>query len=1052
MSTSSAAAALAFVRKACPSGVWSQGVKMVREGAVSIGEASDSEPTFRVRERGRAIAPTVTLFVADEEWDCDCGTKAPICNHVAAAAIAWAAPKEQALAEPGVSAASDEPARASGQAAAPAVASSSDASTPLEARATAPGLAARREPAARPPAARREAPRAAPALASSSATLAYALTIAHGALALERFVVLADGTRSRLALSLADRIARGIREPDLEPTHDDLAVDRVFMKRLRGDVPLGELRAVLDALSRARAVTLDGVPVRTSGELVVPEVRIVDGPQSGVVLSIVSPPGVTVKSLGTAIVGGVLRPLAETARFGFRFEKLPIDRPIAREELGTLAADVLPELEKTMVVDIRTKRVPRREQRMLPRVEFELTHELGALNVLPLLVYGDPPVARVDAGKLILLPSSNGEAALAPARDEARERSLAQRLRDELSLVPGRRVRYDGRDASVFAAKLERFTIAEPRSTTHGEATRRRELVPRVIPDGEVFDIAFELETEDRELGEKVVRRASAADVARAYREGLGIVALEGGGFAHLPTEFLEKHAQALFDLVAARAETGGATRAALPVLLDVAEDLGLDVPNIAEIVGPLLADFDGIPHAPLPPALTAELRPYQKRGADWLTFLGKSGMGGVLADDMGLGKTVQMLASIRTPALVVCPRSVVHNWASEARKFRPDLSVRVYEGQGRSLTELADVTLMTYAILRNDVEEVERVEFETAILDEAQAIKNPDSQSARAAFRIKSKSRFVMTGTPVENHLLDLWSLMRFSNPGLLGTRADFIDRFAEPVASGTAPDAAARLRKRVKPFLLRRTKGEVLPDLPPRIDSVLYAELEPHERELYKAILAATRREIMERLGAGDSVLAMLEALLRLRQASCHLGLLPGRSDTRSAKLDRLMDAINELAGEGHKALVFSQWTSLLDKIEPYLDEAKLGFVRLDGSTRDRESVVNKFQDPGGPPVMLLSLKAGGVGLNLTAADHVFLCDPWWNPAVEEQAADRAHRIGQDKPVNVYRMVAKDTVEERILALQEKKRAIAATVTNGGGSAGGITREELLSLLEDV
>jgi hypothetical protein len=1023
---------------------------MAREGAVSISEESESEPSFRVRERGRAIAPTVTLFVGDEEWDCDCGTKAPICNHVAAAAIAWAAGPS----EPGLVAATED-AQTSTEAAAPVVSPPPGEASPREVapRQIASDEAASSTTKLRAPVERKQTQRPAPALASSSATLAYALTIAHGALALDRFVVLSDGTRTRLALSLTDRIARGIREPDLEPTHDDLAVDRIFMKRLRGDVPLGELRALLDALSRARTVTLDGAPVRTSGEPVVPEARIVDGPQSGVVLSIVSPPGVAVKSLGTAMVAGVLRPLAETARFGFRFEKLPIDRPIAREELGTLAADVLPELEKTMVVDIQTKRIPRREKRMLPRVEFELTHELGALNVLPLLVYGDPPVARVDGGKLVLLPSPSGGAALAaPARDEARERSLAQRLRDELSLVPGRRVRYDGRDASVFAAKLERFTVVEPLSTTHGEATRRRELVPRVIPDGEVFDLAFEVETEDRELGEKVVRRASAADVARAYREGLGIVALEGGGFAHLPTEFLEKHAQALFDLVAAKAETGGATRAALPVLLDVAEDLGLDVPNIAEIVGPLLADFDGIPHAPLPTALTAELRPYQKRGADWLTFLGKSGMGGVLADDMGLGKTVQMLASIRTPALVVCPRSVVHNWASEARKFRPDLSVRVYEGQGRSLAELADVTLMTYAILRNDIEDVERVEFETAILDEAQSIKNPDSQSARAAFRIKSKSRFVMTGTPVENHLLDLWSLMRFSNPGLLGTRADFIDRFAEPVASGFAPDAAARLRKRVKPFLLRRTKSEVLPDLPPRIDSVLYAELEPHERELYKAILAATRREIMERIGAGDSVLAMLEALLRLRQASCHLGLLPGRSDTRSAKIDRLMEAITELAGEGHKALVFSQWTSLLDKIEPYLDEAKLGFVRLDGSTRDREGVVTKFQDPAGPPVMLLSLKAGGVGLNLTAADHVFLCDPWWNPAVEEQAADRAHRIGQDKPVNVYRMVAKDTVEERILALQEKKRAIAATVTDGGGSAGGITREELLSLLEDV
>mgnify|MGYP003820368967 CR=1 FL=1 len=1025
-----------MIRKACPSAVWSHGVKLARDGAVSTSGDPGGELSFRVRERGRAVSPTVALFPDDEEWDCDCGTKAPICHHVAAAAIAWASgdplpppgdeppPSEPGRVETAVTAnqpvvvvAQNQPQRYDGFAPSVVVRAAAPA-------ANAPSMGAR------PPA----------------ATLQYALNVEHGALGLERFVVEPGKPPQRLTMALTERIARGIREPNLDPTHDDLAIDRVFSKRLRGDIPLDQLKTVLDALARAKEVTLGGTKVKTSGDQISPDAKITDGPEGGVTLSIVVPRGAEIRSLGVGSVRGVLRPLAETGRFGFRFEKLPIERTLKREELGTLAADVLPELERTMVVDIQTKRIPRREKRIPPRIEFELSHELGALNVLPLLVYGDPPIARIDAGRLVLLTSP------APARDESRERGLTHRLRDELSLVPGRRVRFDGRDASVFAARLERFTNQEPLSTTYGEATKRRELTPRIVSDGEQFDVAFEVETEDRDLGEKVIRRASVADVARAYREGLGIVALEGGGFAHLPMAFLEKHAQALFDLVAAKAETGGTTRSALPVLLDVAHDLGVDVPKISEVVGPLLAEFEGIPSMELPAALTAELRPYQRRGADWLAFLGRHSMGGVLADDMGLGKTVQMLSSVRTPALVVCPRSVVHNWASEARKFRPDLSIVIYEGQGRKLSAGTDITLMTYAILRNDIEEIEKVEFETAILDEAQAIKNPDSQSARSAFRIKAKSRFVMTGTPVENRLLDLWSLMRFTNPGLLGTRSDFVERFADPIGTGEGADAAARLRRRVKPFLLRRTKREVLPDLPPRVDSVLYAELEPNERDLYKAILAATRKEVMERLGAGESVLAVLEALLRLRQASCHLGLLPGRTDTSSSKVDRLVEALSELAGEGHKALVFSQWTSLLDRIEPHLQAANLGFVRLDGQTRDRESVVNAFQDPGGPPVMLLSLKAGGVGLNLTAADHVFLCDPWWNPAVEEQAADRAHRIGQDKPVNVYRMVAKDTVEERILQLQEKKRAIATTVTAGAGGAAGITKAELLSLLEEL
>jgi SNF2 family DNA or RNA helicase len=282
-----------------------------------------------------------------------------------------------------------------------------------------------------------------------------------------------------------------------------------------------------------------------------------------------------------------------------------------------------------------------------------------------------------------------------------------------------------------------------------------------------------------------------------------------------------------------------------------------------------------------------------------------------------------------------------------------------------------------------------------------------------------------------------------------LLGGRGEFLDRVAAPVARGDA-DATARLRARVRPFVLRRLKREVAPELPPRTDAVLYCELDESERAVYDAVRVATRQRVAAELDAGNSVLAALEALLRLRQAACHPALVPGQRGEGSAKVERLLEALADAAADGHKALVFSQWTSLLDLVEPHLDAAGIAYTRLDGATVDRGAVVKDFQRDDGPPVMLLSLKAGGTGLNLTAADHVFLLDPWWNPAAEDQAADRAHRIGQDRPVMVYRMVARDTVEERILALQARKRALADVALGGAGAAAALTRDDLLALLE--
>jgi SNF2 family DNA or RNA helicase len=399
----------------------------------------------------------------------------------------------------------------------------------------------------------------------------------------------------------------------------------------------------------------------------------------------------------------------------------------------------------------------------------------------------------------------------------------------------------------------------------------------------------------------------------------------------------------------------------------------------------------------------------------------------------------------------VVCPTSVLPNWQAELARFRPSLKVNVYHGPARRLDAAADVTLTTYAILRLDRETLTKPRWGTAVIDEAQAIKNPDSQAARAVFALDAEFRVAMTGTPVENRLDELWSLMHFANRGLLGGRREFDAELGRPIADGV-PGAAEILRRRIRPFVLRRRKAEVAPELPPRTEAVLKVVLDERERGIYDAVRAATQAELVAAVGGPGGkldVMKALEALLRLRQAACHPALLPGQKAATSSKLETLLEALETAAEDGHRALVFSQWTSLLDLIGPRLDQAGIAHCRLDGSTRDRAAVVETFQAEGGPPVMLVSLKAGGTGLNLTAADHVFLCDPWWNPAVEDQAADRAHRIGQERPVLIYRLVAADTVEERILELQSRKRAVGEAALGDAAAAASLTRDDLLALL---
>ena len=866
--------------------------------------------------------------------------------------------------------------------------------------------------------------------------LAYRFDIERGWLRLQRVIV--DGAGREVPFE--GTLTRSTEVPaGLTPTHDDLKVDRIVTSLLRGDHIEPYMPAILAAIEDSD-VHLCGRPVKARGEPLVPEARIYDRGDEVIVEVTPAAELTEVVARGVALCGDELRALAETELTGKRLEHLPHERTFTMHQLGELVSNLLPEFEKRFALRVESRRLPREGGKERPRIAFELGQNAARLTVLPTLVYGDPAVARVDSGRLLHLQGP------VPQRDEAEERRLLGRLRDELNLVPGRRVVLTGVEATRLAERIRAWSRQrqDPASARwFGEVP----LVPKLAIEGDRFDLSFDV-ADGASGGDGESRAVRPDAVVAAWREGLSLVPLDGGGWAPLPIDWLSRFGHHVADLLAARDADGEVATSALPVLAELCKELGEPPPPRLERLRPLLEEFTGIPRTELPDDLTADLRPYQQAGVDWLQFLRRAGLGGVLADDMGLGKTLQALCTVQGRTLVVCPRSVVHNWADEIRKFRPGLDVNVFHGPGRALTD-ARVTLTTYALLRMDIDLLEGERWDMVVLDEAQAIKNPDSQAARAAYRLRAEFRLSLSGTPVENRLDELWSQLNFTNPGLLGARRDFDTRYSSPIASGDAT-AAERLRQKVRPFVLRRLKRDVLPDLPPRTDTILHVELDERERDIYEAVRAATREEVVRQLRGGGSVLAALEALLRLRQAACHAQLLPGHSADRSSKLERLLLALEDAAADGHKALVFSQWTSLLDLVEPHLVADGIQYVRLDGSTRDRAAVVGRFQDPDGPPVMLVSLKAGGTGLNLTAADHVFLLDPWWNPAVEDQAADRAHRIGQERPVMVYRLVARGTVEEGILALQERKRALADAALGDAAAATAITRDELLALLE--
>lgn len=652
---------------------------------------------------------------------------------------------------------------------------------------------------------------------------------------------------------------------------------------------------------------------------------------------------------------------------------------------------------------------------------------------------------------------------------------------------PRRAIQRDAQAEDAANARLKQFGFRDGVGARDAQLELPAEQVPkvaraltkegwRVEADGKLYRSAGALKMEIRsgvdwfdleggaQFGDSSV---SLPKLLRAIKRGENTVRLDDGSLGIIPEEWLAK-----YRLVASLGDADGDhLRFTRPQagLLDalLADEPEVRVDALFERVRGELRDFTGVQAADPSANFRGELRGYQREGLGWLEFLRRFGFGGCLADDMGLGKTIQVLALLesrrtersREPgrtarsSLVVVPRSLVFHWKEEAARFAPQLKILEHTGVARRKPgdHLADYDLVitTYGTLTRDALHFKNVRFDYCILDEAQAIKNAGTLSAKAARLLKADHRLALSGTPVENHLGELWSLFEFLNPGMLGGASVF-------GGVGRNPDAETRaiLARALRPFILRRTKGQVAKELPAKTEQTIYCDLEARERKLYDELRDFYRARLLKEgagNGSGQFKFQVLEALLRLRQAACHPGLIDKRSGAESsAKIEALLAQLDQVLEEDHKALVFSQFTSLLSILRERLDAAKIPYAYLDGRTRDRQARVEQFQNDPNVKLFLISLKAGGLGLNLHAAEYVYLLDPWWNPAVETQAIDRAHRIGQTRQVFAYRLIARDTVEEKVLELQKSKRDLADAIISADNSLmHNLTREDLELLL---
>ena len=717
-----------------------------------------------------------------------------------------------------------------------------------------------------------------------------------------------------------------------------------------------------------------------------------------------------------------------------------------------------------------------------PRFVLEMRGGLHQLDALLQCAYGNRimTVGVTAPDESVWLPDPQAPTRYS-TRDLNAERAALARLQSSGFVARDGKLKLAGQNAvlNFFARdfpKLQRewsVTLDEKLEQSTTQKIERIEPQFRISSGIQWFDLGVVFASSEGET-------FAAADIQRLLLSGQSHTRLKNGKLAIIDTGAVEELQEVLLDCnpqqhvqgyrisneqagfleATLRQHPGWRVQAPTPWRERAAQQRGETT-----LACPPLGDLEGV------------LRPYQKQGVAWLGFLRANGFGGILADEMGLGKTLQTLAFLRScrqpvgegavnaaapslPNLVVCPTSLVFNWVAEAKRFTPDLKVLAIHGPDRqALFEgipSQELILTSYALIRRDAERYRGLEFDTVVLDEAQHIKNRETQNAQAVKAVTARHRLVLTGTPMENSVLDLWSIFDFLMPGYLGSAKDFRERYEVPITREQNGPAQARLARRLRPFLLRRLKKEVAPDLPPRLEQVSFCDLTSDQRAVYQQVIEAGRKEVLTAVGqegAARSRMLVLNVLLRLRQVCCDLRLLkPERVDpaTSSGKLDLFGELLEEVIDGGHRLLVFSQFVSMLALLKEKLTGQNIDYCYLDGSTTDRAGVVQRFQTNPQIPVFLISLKAGGVGLNLTGADTVIHFDPWWNPAVEDQATDRAHRIGQTRVVTSYKLIARDTVEEKILTLQNRKReVIHATIGSDEEFAAALSWDEIQELL---
>ncbi len=776
------------------------------------------------------------------------------------------------------------------------------------------------------------------------------------------------------------------------------------------------------------------------------------------------PHGVVLRDDGRLLLGPLSRPLSDAERRLFATGR-PLEVPAA--EVPAFASGFLPRLRDRLKVEVgEGVHLPQIEPpRLRCRVEFADASARvawgfrygrgdGALTLDDQPHEGEPPVRDRAAEAALRASVPEGPWSVTDRFGQATLAEVTLRGRPLFAFVddvlPGLRARDD----------VDVELNAEPPEFREADEAPSVALSVTDSDDGDWFDLGVSVT-----LGDEPV---PLAPLLAALTAGDDHLLLDSGTWFSLDLPELEQ----LRALIAEASLLGDAPSGGLRLrpehagLWEELVRLGVVAEQSAawaSSVGALLSLTD-LPEAPVPAGLQAELRPYQKVGYEWLSFLRATRLGGVLADEMGLGKTVQALAMLvaaaeegsDAPALVVAPTSVVSTWAAEAARFAPGLRVAtVTETERRRGVALADavagahLVVTSYTLLRLEASDYRAIAWDVVLLDEAQLVKNHASQAYKAVRRLHARTKIALTGTPLENNLMDLWSILSIAAPGLFPDPAGFTELYRKPIEGGNA-ETLARLHRRIRPLVLRRTKSSVATELPPKQEQIVPVPLGAGHRRLYDRYLTRERQRVLGLVGdLGRNRITILRSLTLLRQLALSPALVEKDAAAQSAKIDTLVELLGELISEGHRALVFSQFTGFLALVRKRLDAEGIAHEYLDGRTRDRAARIAAFRE-GTAPAFLISLKAGGFGLTLTEADYVFILDPWWNPAAETQAIDRTHRIGQDKPVNVYRLVSQDTIEEKVVALQRRKRDLFDSVVGSDADlAAPLSADDIRGLL---